>query len=262
MNYQYFVYVNGVQQGPFSLDDIRERWRNAPDVLDVLMVWREGMDSWCLLSSLPKTNTETASARGTKSRTAVAVPLTRWFTPLRICVGMALIIVLTISVLLSVIHSRKSTNSSGMKMELSATRESTVEKPELPAMLNQAHSDAREASRAESPGIPAMLSADERLTKDLDMVKTVEDFSNALNNYCDKLDEFTNWIPRIQTLPPVEQKQIWGEIFKYIETDVEARNTAIENLSVDFNKSPTAVKALLRVSKCYGKLADVVGNAK
>ncbi len=101
MNSNYFVFVNGTQEGPFTMDDIRERWRNAPDVFDTLMVWREGMDSWCLLSSLPKTDTESVAAPEAKNRSAVTGSLKHWFSPWRITVGISIIIVITISVLLA-----------------------------------------------------------------------------------------------------------------------------------------------------------------
>lgn len=130
MDSQYFVYVNGAQDGPFTMDDIRERWHNAPDVFDTIMVWREGMDSWCLLSSLPKTDKVGVPAPATNNRIAAAGPLMRWFSHWSITVGVSIIIVLTIGALLSVNHGRGFTNSLGMKFEPGATPKQ--ENPRLP----------------------------------------------------------------------------------------------------------------------------------
>ena len=46
----YWIVTDGIQQGPFSLDELKSRTDITPDT----PVWREGMSDWTTVSMLPE----------------------------------------------------------------------------------------------------------------------------------------------------------------------------------------------------------------
>lgn len=59
MKKTYWIIAEGVQQGPFTLDELRQR----PDLTPQTPVWREGMADWTVAGLLPELNGgETCSA--------------------------------------------------------------------------------------------------------------------------------------------------------------------------------------------------------
>lgn len=52
MDHEFYFLINGQQDGPCTIAEIRRRSENNPDTLNDILVWREGMEEWMALSSV------------------------------------------------------------------------------------------------------------------------------------------------------------------------------------------------------------------
>lgn len=105
-----------------------------------------------------------------------------------------------------------------------------------------------------------MMAGDERLSKDLESVKSAEDFTNALNAYSDKVDVFISKTATFDkaAYDNMDKKLEQAKVpMTMTEEDGKAMNIAIANLGLKFNTSPKVVKAYTRYVRALSKLMEL-----
>ena len=52
MNDDFYLQINGQREGPFTLDQLKIRWRTRQGVNKSTLFWQEGLDEWISLSTI------------------------------------------------------------------------------------------------------------------------------------------------------------------------------------------------------------------
>jgi hypothetical protein len=97
-----------------------------------------------------------------------------------------------------------------------------------------------------------LITAPDQLSRDIEAVRTADDFARALNTFCDSFEKYLTFAAEVDKKPQSEQKNLEAEMQQFMpeaQKNIDRNQaviTACRNLAQKFDTSPVAIRAWQR----------------